>query len=121
MQATQAAYSFVETFNSVILFPTITLLSAVAIFIFLYGCFQYIALSADAGAREKGVKHITWGIIGLVVMLSAYTILKIVVGTFGLDGELEDAAQGRMVVPVEGGGDTFEGDDVDFLVGDDEE
>jgi len=107
--STQLAYSFVQTFNDVILFPTITLLSAVALLVFMYGCFIYITNAADPAARAQGVKHITWGVIGVVVMLSAYTILSIAAGTFGLNDELERANEGQIVnppSPIRGDSDT---------------
>ncbi len=89
--ATGLAYSFVETFNNVILFPTIALLMAVAMLVFMYGCFIYILRGGDPSARAQGVRHITWGIVGVVIMLSAYTIISIAAGTFGLDDELDCA------------------------------
>lgn len=96
------AMSFVATLNSVILFPLITLLFAVAFLVFLFGCAQYIMGANNPSAREQGVKHITYGIIGLVIMLSAWAILSIAAGTFGLQGDLEDARTGNLQLP--GGG-----------------
>lgn len=87
---TEAA-SFVATFNSVILYPTIALLAAVALLVFIWGGFEYFMNAANDQARQKGVKHITYGIIGLVVMLSAYAILSIAAATFGLDDEIDCA------------------------------
>ena len=91
MTPEQQAASFVNRFNDAILFPLIALLAAVAFFIFLLGCAEYIMNSSNGGEREKGVKHITWGIIGLVVMMSAWAILRVATGTFGLSDELECA------------------------------
>ena len=96
-ESTRLAYEFVQTFNSVILFPTIGLLSAVALLIFIFGAFQYVVRANDPAARQQGIKHITWGIVGLVVMLSAYTILLLFANTFGLGDELEGANQGDSV------------------------
>jgi len=109
-ESTRLAYEFVQTFNDVILFPTIGLLSAVALLVFLFGAFQYVVNAADPAARQQGVKHITWSIVGLVVMLSAYTILLLFANTFGLGDELGDANEGRAVVPIPTGGDTFGND-----------
>ena len=109
-ESTRLAYDFVQTFNDVILFPTIALLSALAILLFLFGAFQYVVNAADPAARQQGIKHITWGIVGLVVMLSAYTILLLFANTFGLGDELGDANEGRAVVPIPTGGDTFGND-----------
>jgi hypothetical protein len=82
---------FVAKFNDIILYPLIALLSAVAFLVFLWGCAQYFIHATNDQARQQGVKHITFGIIGLVVMLSAFAILRIAASTFGLDKELECA------------------------------
>ena len=99
-RAAGQASAFVDKLNTVILFPTIALLSGIAMLVFIFGCFQYIALSGNDEARQKGVSHITWGIVGLVVMLSAYAILSIAAGTFGLGGNLDKANNGEVVVPL---------------------
>lgn len=90
-KAVNEASSFVDKLNEVILFPLIALLLGVAFLIFLYGCAEYIFKSGNESARADGVKHITWGIIGLVVMTTAWAILSLATGTFGLGDELECA------------------------------
>lgn len=90
-QAANEAAGFVAKFNDIILFPTIALLTAVAFLVFLWGCAEYFMGAANDQARQQGVKHITYGIIGLVVMVSAYAILLIATATFGLDDELNCA------------------------------
>ena len=91
-RAAQEAASFVGILNDVVIFPLIALLSAVAFFVFLWGCAQYVFNATNDQARQQGVKHITYGIIGLIVMLSAFTILTIVATTFGLNDEMNCAA-----------------------------
>jgi NADH:ubiquinone oxidoreductase subunit 2 (subunit N) len=86
-KAAAEADKFVDKVNDVILFPLIALLSAVAFLVFLYGCAEYIINAANDKSREQGVKHITWGIIGLVVMVTAWAILLLATGTFGLSDE----------------------------------
>jgi len=85
------AQQFVADFNEVILFPIITLLIAVALLVFMWGCFQYIANAANPTARAEGQKAMLWGIIGLFIMLTAYAILSIAANTFGLNDELDCA------------------------------
>jgi len=91
-QAAQEAAAFVEIVNRVIIFPIIALLSSIAFFIFLWGCAQYIMNANNDQGRQQGVKHITYGIIGLIVMISAFAILTIIATTFELDDELTCAA-----------------------------
>lgn len=85
------AAGFVATFNKVILFPFITLLMAAAFLVFVWGCAEYVFGASNDQAREKGMKHITYGLVGLFIMVSAWSILGIVAGTFGLDDELNCA------------------------------
>lgn len=79
------ARGFLATLNEVILYPLITLMLTVALVVFLWGSFQFIANAGNSGKREEGRRHIMWGIIGMLIMLSAYAILTIAAGTFGLD------------------------------------
>jgi uncharacterized membrane protein len=88
---TAAASAFVVKFNDIILFPLIALLSAVALLVFLYGSAEYVLGAANDQAREQGKKHITFGLIGLVIMVAAYGILTLATGTFGLNQQLDCA------------------------------
>lgn len=90
-KAVGQAASFVDKVNEIVLFPLIALLMAVAFLIFLWGCAEYIFKSGNQAARAEGVKHITFGIIGLVVMVTAWSLLSLATGTFGLSDELECA------------------------------
>lgn len=90
-KAANEAVNFVDKFNEIILFPTIALLSAIAFLVFLWGTIQYFINANNEQARQQGVKHITFGIIGLVVMISAFTILQLFTNTVGLDDELRCA------------------------------
>jgi hypothetical protein len=94
------AAAFVDRVNEVILFPLIALLFALALFVFIYGCYQYIAHAGESSAHEAGRMHILWGIIGMFVMLVAYAILGIAANTFGLNNELDCASD-----PTQGGCD----------------
>lgn len=78
-----AAQDFVDDLNRVILFPLIALLMGVAFLVFLIGCAEYVMGASNPSAREKGVRHITYGVIGLVVMISAWAILSLATATFG--------------------------------------
>ncbi len=85
------ASGFVDKVNTIILFPIIYLLSGVAFLVFTYGCVEYVLGAGNDQAREQGKRHIIYGIIGFVVMASAFGILSIAAGTFGLDDELNCA------------------------------
>lgn len=75
---------FVDKIKGAILFPMIALLLGVALFMFLWGVFVYITHAEGDEARKTGKKHMLFGIIGLVIMISALAILNIAKATFGI-------------------------------------
>lgn len=83
-QADAVARGFLDRLNDVILFPLITLLTTIALIVFLYGCFEFLINSDNETARSQGKRHIMWGIVGMLVMISAFAILSIAANTFGL-------------------------------------
>ena len=89
-----AAQGFLDKINEVILFPLITLMMAIALLVFLYGAFEYVKGASNDGEREKGRRHLLYGIIGMLVMLSAVAILYIAAGTFDLQNELDGSFTG---------------------------
>lgn len=74
-----AAQSLIVRLNNVIIYPLITLGTAVAVLVFAWGVFQYVQKATDQSAHAKGAKAMMVGIIGFVMMLSAYGILNLVV------------------------------------------
>jgi len=82
--ATDVAQGFVDTFNDAVLFPLITLLMAMAFLVFLYGCFEYVRSAGSEAGREQGRRHILYGTIGMLVMLSAYAILNLAAASVGI-------------------------------------
>jgi Type IV secretion system pilin len=87
-QAAQEAANFVSRVNDAILFPLIALMSGVAFLVFVYGGAEYIMHADNDQARAQGRRHILYGLIGLLVMVSAFGILELAAGTFALDDDL---------------------------------
>lgn len=87
-EAQIVAQGFMDKLNHAILFPLITLMMALALLIFLYGAFEYVKNANNEEARSTGAQHLLYGTIGMLVMLSAFALLTIAAGTFGLDSEL---------------------------------
>jgi NADH:ubiquinone oxidoreductase subunit 5 (subunit L)/multisubunit Na+/H+ antiporter MnhA subunit len=94
-EAQLVAQGFLATFNNVIFFPLITLMMAVALLIFLYGAFEYVKGANNDGDREKGKRHLLYGTIGMLIMISALALLSVAAGTFGLEQELRNATETR--------------------------
>jgi hypothetical protein len=63
--------------------PIITLMIALAIIYFLWGVFVFIRNADNSDERKKGGMHILFGAIGLFIMVTAYGILNLILGTIG--------------------------------------
>ncbi|HRY30977.1 MAG TPA: hypothetical protein P5328_01125 [Candidatus Paceibacterota bacterium] len=73
--------SFLSKIASVIVNPLIRLLFAVALVVFLWGIFNYIKGASNPEARETGRRHIIWGLIGMLIMVSVFGIIKLALDT----------------------------------------
>ena len=57
----------------------------VALLVFAWGVVEFLwGLSSGSENKEQGKQHMLWGIIGLVIMVGAYAIIQLVLGTFGV-------------------------------------
>lgn len=80
--------SGIEIWNGIVrevINPIILLLFAVALVLVLWGGFQLIRSADEEQGRATGKRALTWGIIGLVVMVSVYAILTIALNIIGAD------------------------------------
>lgn len=76
--------SLVNKLAEVIVNPLIKLAFAIAFIVFLWGVFQYVKGADSEDARATGVKHMTWGIIGLAIMFAAKAIVVLIGATVGV-------------------------------------
>ena len=77
--------SLLNNIKTEIVNPAIYLLLALAGVYFVWGVFSFISNQENDEGREKGKQHMIWGIIGIFIMLSAFGIIKMIAGTFGVD------------------------------------
>ena len=70
--------------NEHILNPLLLAMFFVASLYFIWGLVSFISNAASEEARTIGKRHMLWGIVGIVIMVSAYAILGMITGTFGV-------------------------------------
>lgn len=70
-----------ENILSNIINPLISLMVAVAIIFFLWGVFDFVRNADSSEERKKGGAHMLYGALGLFIMISAYGILNLILGT----------------------------------------
>ena len=59
--------------------PVIYLLMFLATIFFLWGMLEFIKGADEASKRKTGADHMLWGIIGLVIMVSAKAIVGLII------------------------------------------
>jgi len=75
---------FLNKINQFILNPLIMLAFAVATLVFFFGIFQFIKSETADTKRDEGKKKILYGLFGMFIMISAYGLIRLVLGTFGI-------------------------------------
>lgn len=79
-----AITAFIEKLNGAIVNPIIVVMFACALFMFIWGVRGYIQGADNEEVRQKGANQIMWGIIGMAIMLMTFSIIRIVLNTFGI-------------------------------------
>lgn len=79
-----SATGFLDKVNSAILNPLILLVFAIATITFVYGLVQFISSETSDKEREEGKKKIMYGLLGMFIMFSAYGLIRLILGTFGI-------------------------------------
>lgn len=77
---------FLNKINQFILNPLILLAFAVAFLVFFWGIFQFIGSQTTDAGRDEGKRKIFWGLFGMFIMVSAYGLINLILGTFGISG-----------------------------------
>ena len=55
---------------------------SLALLVFLWGVFKTMTASGDPKKRQEGIAYITYGIIGLAVMVSVWSLVYLLTSTF---------------------------------------
>ena len=79
---------FVGNVSTQILNPLIALMFALAMGIFIWGVLQYIWSPDNEEARSKGQKSMFWGVIGMLIMVSVFGIVRFIITSIGADPAL---------------------------------
>lgn len=74
-----------EGIKTQIVNPIITLLALGAFVMFLWGLVVFIWNAGDAEAQSTGKRVMLWGVIGLVVIFGAWSIVELIGSTIGVD------------------------------------
>lgn len=80
----ETASQFWDKIVGNIINPLIELIALAAFVVFLWGVVDFIRGADDAEKRATGQQHMIWGVVGLVIIFGATTLISILKSTFGL-------------------------------------
>jgi hypothetical protein len=69
--------AFIAKVETQIIDPAIIVLSIAAFLFFAYGVFEFIRGADNEEKRKIGQQHLIYGIVGLVILFGAHTIVQI--------------------------------------------
>lgn len=76
--------SLIDNILTFIVNPIVLLMIGVAVLYFLWGVFQFIINAESPDKRKEGGMQILFGVIGLFIMVTAYGIVNLILGTIRL-------------------------------------
>ncbi len=79
-------------FTTYLITPAILVVFACGFFLFVYGLVEFLWKLNEGGDNAEGKRHMIWGIVGMLIMVSWYGILALVAGTFGIDPQNPDTS-----------------------------
>lgn len=77
-------HAIYDKFQTVVLWPISRLLFSAALLLFIYGLVEFMYDPNDKNRRETGKRHMIYGVLGLLVMVSVWGIIHLITGTLGL-------------------------------------
>lgn len=78
--------------------PAILLVFSAGFFLFIWGLVQFL-WNLEGGEIDNGKRHMLWGIVGMVVMVSVYGIIAIIDNTFDLQISNPDVGRYERSIP----------------------
>lgn len=82
-----AVQTFMGTVMAEIINPVMAVIFAAALVYFLYGLMVFILNAGESSKRVEGRRHMLWGVIGMMVMVSVFSIIKFALITGGVTSE----------------------------------
>lgn len=68
-----------------ILNSLIPFIIGLAVFVIIWGIFNYVAHAAEEEKRTEARQFIVWGVVGVFFMVSIWGFVAILINTFGVD------------------------------------
>ena len=72
--------------------PVAMIIFAAGFLMFIWGLVKFLWFVEDSSGREEGKQHMFWGVIGMFIMVSIWSIIALIDNTFSLGATTNGAA-----------------------------
>ena len=84
-----AGQSLLERINTYVVDPIIAVIFTLGLLLFFIGIVEYLWEIKDGKTDGDGRKHLIYGLVGMLVMVSVYGIINMIINTFQLDDAID--------------------------------
>ncbi|HWO07127.1 MAG TPA: hypothetical protein VNM40_00930 [Candidatus Paceibacterota bacterium] len=95
--AGQALLDRIETY---VVEPIIAVIFTLGLLMFFVGIVEFLWQIKDGKTEGDGRKHMVWGLVGMLIMVSVYGIINLIINTFDLDDAI-DTSRAQNVRPAD--------------------
>lgn len=81
------AQGIIDSITTMIFQPIAYLLFSIGFLVFMWGLVEFIANPTNSANKEKGKKHMIFGVLGLLIMVSVWGIVDLITNTLGISCE----------------------------------
>lgn len=74
----------VGNFTEFIIRPAVNVLFALGFLLFVWGLIEFLHAINQGRDSSEGKQHMLWGLIGMLIMVSALSIIRLLTGSFGI-------------------------------------
>lgn len=82
--AASSISDLVGKFKEFIINPIIAILFALAFILFLWGAVVFVWNTGNSTSKEDGKNRMIWGLVGMLIMVSAYGIINVAGSLIGV-------------------------------------
>ena len=79
----EAADALVQRIGKVLLGPVEMVIFAAGFLLFMWGLVKFMWNVGEGGSQSDGKQHMLWGIIGMFLMVSIWSMIALIDSTFG--------------------------------------
>jgi len=84
-----AGQSLLERINTYVVDPIIAVIFTLGLLLFFVGIVEYLWEIKDGTTNGDGRKHLIYGLVGMLVMVSVNGIINMITNTFQLDDAVD--------------------------------